>query len=126
MIANELIARAEVTCRRLRRTLAPELKAYASDWPRQGDDLSRCWGLVKSALTEGRAVWQVDAAVRIHHACLQAAREARGRSKSTGLTASSELKCNAPALRCERANATSVGKMYTQHGADAHFVTGGS
>jgi hypothetical protein len=58
------------------------------------------------------------------------AREAQARNQdchvTTGLTASSELKCNATALRWERANATSVGKMYTQHGADAHFVTGES
>jgi len=80
MTAPELIARAKELCRRTKRIFPGELGGYACSWQREGADLSWCWSLVRSALMEGRALWQVDAAVRSHYAGLQAAREARERS----------------------------------------------
>src|SRR5258708_21451601 len=77
MIANKLIARALDLCARTGRPLPTELKAYASDWQRQRYDLAWCWGTVKNALREGRAIWLVDVEVRRHYARLQASKDAR-------------------------------------------------
>jgi hypothetical protein len=77
MIANELTARALDLCRRVGRPFPAELRAYASDWQRQGYDLPWSWGMVKSALREGRAVWLVDVEVRRHHNQLQRDRDAK-------------------------------------------------
>src|SRR5260370_32346077 len=76
MNADELIDRAEGLCRALRRPFPTELKAYARDWQRQQYDLDWCWGMVKSALKERRALWQVEAEVHRHHARLQREKDA--------------------------------------------------
>jgi hypothetical protein len=79
MNANELIVRAEGLCRALRRPLPVEVKAYAWDWQRQRYDLAWCWAVVKSALKERRALWQVEVEVRRHHALLQAEQDRKQR-----------------------------------------------
>jgi hypothetical protein len=71
MTASELIARALDLCHRIGRPFPAELRAYASDWQRQGYDLPWCWAKVKGALREGRALVQIEAEVHRHHARLQ-------------------------------------------------------
>jgi hypothetical protein len=92
MTASELIARARDLCLRIKRTYPGELGAYACGWQREGFDLPWCWNAVRSALREGRAVSQVDAAVRSHYAGLQAAREARERALCRPVAAPSTLR----------------------------------
>lgn len=71
MTASELVARAKELCWRSKRTFPAELGAYASTWQRQGFEMSWCWTLVKNALTEDRALWQVEAAICRRYADLQ-------------------------------------------------------
>jgi hypothetical protein len=77
MNAKELIARAQALCRALGRPFPTEVKAYAWDWQRQRYDLAWCWGIVKSALKERRALWQTEVEVRRHHDQLQRDRDAK-------------------------------------------------
>jgi hypothetical protein len=79
MNANELIIRAQDLCRAMGRPFPAEIKTGAWDWQRQRYDLAWCWGMVKSALKERRALWRVNAEVHRHHAHLQSERDAKGR-----------------------------------------------
>jgi hypothetical protein len=88
MIAKQLIANATNLCRRLRRSLPPELKSYATGWERNGFDIGWCWSLVKSALVENRAMWMVDAEIGKHFAHLQSVRDAKEAEKGRPLSSS--------------------------------------
>ena len=58
MTAHELIAEASELCRRLGRAFPAELRAYGSDWQRQGYDVRGRWLLVKRALVGRGAMCQ--------------------------------------------------------------------
>jgi hypothetical protein len=77
MNANELIVRAQGLCRAMGRPFPAEIKTGAWDWQRQQYDVAWCWGTVKCALKERRALWQVDVEVRRHHDQLQRDKDAK-------------------------------------------------
>jgi hypothetical protein len=77
MNARELIARAQDLCSALGRPFPTEIKAYSWDWQRQRYDLGWCWGMLKCALRERRALWQIDVQVRRHHDQLQRHKDTR-------------------------------------------------
>jgi hypothetical protein len=76
MNANELIAQTQDLCRALGRPFPVEIKAYSWDWQRQRYELAWCWGIVKSALKLGRALWSIDQEIHRHYARRQAEKNA--------------------------------------------------
>jgi len=114
MTASELVARAKELCWRSKRTFPAELGAYASTWQRQGFEMSWCWTLVKNALTEDRALWQVEAAICRRYADLQKVSDARQRALCPPAPASSR-----PGSADQRAPQDYIQAAVTRLGLDA-------